>query len=139
MKKENCILTSCFFQFNMESSSLLNGPLTTYDDNGNTIPSYTIISMAAHNLSHFAGNGELFRNPGNLTVEQSRQDRPQDRLEDEVQKSRSIQATSEQTKDPSERFMLRTSTHHHSSTSQSFMAFIGIGQWIHHSNQGGRD
>ncbi|KAI3385311.1 hypothetical protein SNEBB_002019 [Seison nebaliae] len=39
----------------MESSSLLNGPLTTYDHNGNPIPSNTIISMAAHNLSHIAG------------------------------------------------------------------------------------
>ncbi|KAI3382609.1 hypothetical protein SNEBB_010926 [Seison nebaliae] len=39
----------------MESSSLLNRPLITYDDNGNPIPSNTIITMAAHNLSHIAG------------------------------------------------------------------------------------
>ncbi|KAI3381523.1 hypothetical protein SNEBB_008266 [Seison nebaliae] len=39
----------------MEPTSLLNGPHTTYDDNGNPIPSNTIISMADHNLSHIAG------------------------------------------------------------------------------------
>ncbi|KAI3382548.1 hypothetical protein SNEBB_006215 [Seison nebaliae] len=39
----------------MQSSSLLNGPLTTYDDNRNPISYNTIISMAAHNLSHIAG------------------------------------------------------------------------------------